>query len=98
MSLPSRALAQRASGPASLRQRLGAARSRLYGAAAAARAVDRLHARIPAAVFGGDLLETLSSTLRGHLIAPDQPASAASGRTRERVTPMLRPTASPGRR
>jgi len=62
------------------------------------RAVDRLHARIPAAVFGGDLLETLSSTLRRHIITPDQPGPEASERTQARLTPSVRPTSSPGRR
>lgn len=72
----------KASGPAQLRRRLRAARARLQQAAGVGRGLNRVATRIPSAVFGGDLLATLSGHLKDVLTPPSRSSEANAPRHR----------------
>jgi hypothetical protein len=65
---------------------------------AQSQSVDALRTRLPSAVFGGDLLETLSTTLRGLLSASGEQRAAASESARSRTAGRVTPASSVARR
>jgi hypothetical protein len=71
-----------ATGPAELRRRLRAAHKHLHEAAAVAGGLTRVSTQIPPAVFGGDLLSTLSDEMRNMLKVLDPDSGAAASRSR----------------